>query len=163
MATRIAINGFGRIGRLVLRALIEADRDDVEVVSVNSPGASEVMAHLLEFDSTHGHFDHTITYGEDWMDVGKGKMSITHERDPAVLPHGALDVDVVLECSGKFNSRDKSSAHLSAGAKKVLISAPASAADLTVVYGVNHDQLKRDHLVVSNASCTTNCLPRWPK
>ena len=163
MATRIAINGFGRIGRLVLRSLIESVRDDVEVVSVNSPGASDVMAHLLEFDSTHGHFDHKITFGENWMDAGKGKMTITHERDPALLPHGAHDIDIVLECSGKFNSRDKSSAHLSAGAKKVLISAPAKAADFTVVYGVNHDKLRDEHIIVSNASCTTNCLAPMAK
>ena len=101
MTTRIAINGFGRIGRLVLRSLIEADRNDVEVVSINSPGATAVMAHLLEFDSTHGHFDHPITFGDDWMDVGKGKLTITHEQDPSVLPHGAMDVDVVLECKMK--------------------------------------------------------------
>ena len=124
MTTRIAINGFGRIGRLVLRSLIEMDRDDVVVVAVNSPGATAVMAHLLKFDTTHGHFDNPITFGEDWMDVGKGKIAITHERDPAALPHGAMDVDIVLECSGRFNSRDKASTHLSAGAKKVLVSAP---------------------------------------
>ena len=121
MTTRIAINGFGRIGRLVLRSLIEADRNDVEVVSINSPGATAVMGHLLEFDSTHGHFDHPITFGDDWMDVGKGKLMITHERDPSVLPHSEMDIDVVLECSGKFNSREKASNHLSAGAKKVLV------------------------------------------
>ena len=163
MRTRIAINGFGRIGRLVLRALIEEQRNDVEVVSVNSPGAIGVMAHLLEFDSTHGHFDHIIKSGEDWMDVGQGKMTITHERNPNVLPHKALDIDIVLECSGKFNSREKASAHLSAGAKKVLISAPASASDFTVVYGVNHNKLRDEHLVVSNASCTTNCLAPMAK
>ncbi|MGB1528385.1 MAG: type I glyceraldehyde-3-phosphate dehydrogenase [Candidatus Puniceispirillaceae bacterium] len=163
MTTRIAINGFGRIGRLVLRSLIEAGRNDVEVVSINSPGATAVMAHLLEFDSTHGHFEHPITFGDDWMDVGKGKLTITHERDPSVLPHAAMDVDIVLECSGRFNSRDKASSHLSAGAKKVLVSAPAFAADFTVVYGVNHDKLRDEHLVVSNASCTTNCLAPMAK
>ena len=126
MKTRVAINGFGRIGRLVLRALIEQKRDDIEVVLLNSPGATDVMAHLLEFDSTHGKFASPIVFEQDWMDVGRGKISVTHERDPALLPHGALDVDVVLECSGHFNSREKASAHLSAGAKKVLISAPAS-------------------------------------
>ena len=118
MKTRIAINGFGRIGRLVLRSLIEADRDDVEVVSINSPGATDVMAHLLKFDSTHGHLAHPITFGDDWMDVGKGKLLITHERNPSVLHHGAMDIDIVLECSGKFNSREKASTHLTAGAKK---------------------------------------------
>ena len=163
MTTRIAINGFGRIGRLVLRSLIEADRDDVEIVAVNSPGATSVMAHLLEFDSTHGHFSRPITYGEDWMDAGKGKITITHERDPAALPHDTTNIDVVLECSGKFNSKDKAAAHLLAGAKKVLISAPASGADFTVVYGVNHDKLRDEHQVVSNASCTTNCLAPMAK
>ena len=163
MKTRVAINGFGRIGRLVLRALIEQKRDDIEVVLVNSPGATEVMAHLLEFDSTHGKFASPIVFEHDWMDVSSGKISVTHERDPASLPHAALDVDVVLECSGHFNSREKASAHLSAGAKKVLISAPASGADFTVVYGVNHGDMRGDHLVISNASCTTNCLAPMAK
>ena len=163
MKTRVAINGFGRIGRLVLRALIEQKRDDIEVVSLNSPGATDVMAHLLEFDSTHGKFASPIVFEQDWMDVGRGKISVTHERDPALLPYGALDVDVVLECSGHFNSREKASAHLSAGAKKVLISAPASGADFTVVYGVNHGHMRGDHLIISNASCTTNCLAPMAK
>ena len=158
MAVRLAINGFGRIGRLVLRAIIESDFPDIEIISINSPGATDVMAHLLEFDSTHGSLKQTTKYGEDWMDVGFGRIAITHERDPALLPHGAHDIDVVLECSGKFNSRDKASAHLKAGAKKVLVSAPASGADATVVFGVNHNKLTGNHLVVSNASCTTNCL-----
>ena len=163
MKTRVAINGFGRIGRLVLRALIEQKRDDIEVVLLNSPGATDVMAHLLEFDSTHGKFASPIVFEQDWMDVGRGKISVTHERDPTLLPHGALDVDVVLECSGHFNSREKASAHLSAGAKKVLISAPASGADFTVVYGVNHGHMRGDHLIISNASCTTNCLAPMAK
>lgn len=163
MKTRVAINGFGRIGRLVLRALIEQKRDDIEVVLLNSPGATDVMAHLLEFDSTHGKFASPIVFEQDWMDVGRGKISVTHERDPASLPHAALDVDVVLECSGHFNSREKASAHLSAGAKKVLISAPASGADFTVVYGVNHGHMRGDHLIISNASCTTNCLAPMAK
>ena len=158
MAVRLAINGFGRIGRLVLRAIIESDFPDIEIISINSPGATDVMAHLLQFDSTHGSLKQTTKYGEDWMDVGFGRIAITHERDPALLPHGAHDIDVVLECSGKFNSRDKASAHLKAGAKKVLVSAPASGADATVVFGVNHNKLTGNHLVVSNASCTTNCL-----
>ena len=163
MKTRVAINGFGRIGRLVLRALIEQKRDNIEVVLLNSPGATDVMAHLLEFDSTHGKFASPIVFEQDWMDVGRGKISVTHERDPALLPHDALDVDVVLECSGHFNSREKASAHLSAGAKKVLISAPASGADFTVVYGVNHGQMRGEHLIISNASCTTNCLAPMAK
>ena len=163
MKTRVAINGFGRIGRLVLRALVEQKRDDIEVVLLNSPGATEVMAHLLEFDSTHGKFSSPISFGNDWMDVGSGKISVSHERDPALLAHSALNVDVVLECSGHFNSREKSSAHLTAGAKKVLISAPASNADFTVVYGVNHQHMQSDHLIISNASCTTNCLAPMAK
>ncbi len=163
MKTRIAINGFGRIGRLVLRALAEQQRDDIEVVLLNSPGATEIMAHLLRFDSTHGQFKNEIKQGDDWMDIGLGRMTVTHERDPTLLPHGALDVDIVLECSGRFNSREKASSHLSAGAKKVLTSAPATAADFTVVYGVNHDKMRAEHKIVSNASCTTNCLAPMAK
>ncbi|MGB1182118.1 MAG: type I glyceraldehyde-3-phosphate dehydrogenase [Candidatus Puniceispirillaceae bacterium] len=163
MKTRVAINGFGRIGRLVLRAFIEQQRQDMEVVLLNSPGATEVMAHLLEFDSTHGKFAHSITFDKDWIDIGTGQIKVTHERDPAKLPHAELDVDVVLECSGHFNSREKSSAHLAAGAKKVLVSAPASGADFTVVYGVNHEHMRPEHQIVSNASCTTNCLAPMAK
>ncbi|MGB1894307.1 MAG: type I glyceraldehyde-3-phosphate dehydrogenase [Candidatus Puniceispirillaceae bacterium] len=163
MKTRVAINGFGRIGRLVLRAFIEQQRQDMEVVLLNSPGATEVMAHLLEFDSTHGKFAHPITFDKDWIDIGTGQIKVTHERDPAKLPHAELDVDVVLECSGHFNSREKSSAHLAAGAKKVLVSAPASGVDFTVVYGVNHEHMRPEHQIVSNASCTTNCLAPMAK
>ncbi len=163
MKTRVAINGFGRIGRLVLRAFIEQQRQDMEIVLLNSPGATEVMAHLLEFDSTHGRFAHPITFDENWIDVGTGQIKVTHERDPAKLPHAELNVDVVLECSGHFNSREKSSAHLAAGAKKVLVSAPASNADFTVVYGVNHQYMRPEHNIVSNASCTTNCLAPMAK
>ena len=163
MKTRVAINGFGRIGRLVLRAFVEQQRQDMEVVLLNSPGATEVMAHLLEFDSTHGKFSHPITFDEDWIDVGGGRIKVTHERDPANLPHAELDVDVVLECSGHFNSREKSAAHVAAGAKKVLVSAPASNADFTVVYGVNHEHMRAEHQIVSNASCTTNCLAPMAK
>lgn len=163
MKTRVAINGFGRIGRLVLRAFIEQQRQDMEVVLLNSPGATEVMAHLLEFDSTHGKFSHPISFDKDWIDFGTGQIKVTHERDPAKLPHAELDVDVVLECSGHFNSREKSSAHLAAGAKKVLVSAPAAGADFTVVYGVNHEHMHPEHQIVSNASCTTNCLAPMAK
>ena len=163
MKTRVAINGFGRIGRLVLRAFIEQQRQDMEVVLLNSPGATEVMAHLLEFDSTHGKFSHPITFDENWIDVGTGQIKVTHERDPANLPHAELDVDVVLECSGHFNSREKAAAHVAAGAKKVLVSAPASTADFTVVYGVNHELMRAEHQIVSNASCTTNCLAPMAK
>ncbi len=164
MTTRIAINGFGRIGRLVLRAVAENNHDDIEVVSINSPGSADVMAHLLEFDSTHGKFKNSITLSDETLDIGIGApIKLTHERNPENLPHAELGVDIVLECSGKFNSRDKSATHLDAGAKKVLISAPASGADHTVVYGVNHDKMTADHLIVSNASCTTNCLAPMAK
>ena len=163
MKTRVAINGFGRIGRLVLRAFVEQQRQDMEVVLLNSPGTTEVMAHLLEFDSTHGKFSHPITFDEDWIDVGGDRIKVTHERDPANLPHAELDVDVVLECSGHFNSREKSAAHVAAGAKKVLVSAPASNADFTVVYGVNHEHIRAEHQILSNASCTTNCLATMAK
>ena len=164
MTTRIAINGFGRIGRLVLRAVVENNHDDIEVVSINSPGSADVMAHLLEFDSTHGKFKNSITLSDEMLDIGIGApIKLTHERNPENLPHAKLGVDIVLECSGKFNSRDKSATHLDAGAKKVLISAPASGADHTVVYGVNHYKMTADHLIVSNASCTTNCLAPMAK
>ena len=164
MTTRIAINGFGRIGRLVLRALAENGHDDIEIVSINSPGSADIMAHLLEFDSTHGKFKGDIRLDGETLDIGTGAaITLTHERNPQDLPHAELGIDVVLECSGKFNSRDKASAHLDAGAKKVLISAPASGADHTVVYGVNHEQMTADHLIVSNASCTTNCLAPMAK
>lgn len=164
MTTRIAINGFGRIGRLVLRALAENGHDDIEIVSINSPGSADIMAHLLEFDSTHGKFKGDIRLDGETLDLGTGAaIRLTHERNPQDLPHAELGIDVVLECSGKFNSRDKASAHLDAGAKKVLISAPASGADHTVVYGVNHEQMTADHLIVSNASCTTNCLAPMAK
>jgi len=164
MTTRIAINGFGRIGRLVLRALAENGHDEIEIVSINSPGSADIMAHLLEFDSTHGKFKGDIRLDGETLDLGTGAaIRLTHERNPLDLPHAELGIDVVLECSGKFNSRDKASAHLDAGAKKVLISAPASGADHTVVYGVNHEQMTADHLIVSNASCTTNCLAPMAK
>ena len=164
MTTRSAINGFGRIGRLVLRALAENGHDDIEIVSINSPGSADIMAHLLEFDSTHGKFKGDIRLDGETLDIGTGAaITLTHERNPQDLPHAELGIDVVLECSGKFNSRDKASAHLDAGAKKVLISAPASGADHTVVYGVNHEQMTADHLIVSNASCTTNCLAPMAK
>ena len=158
MAVRVAINGFGRIGRLVLRAAIEAGRDDIEFVGINDLGSVEDNAHLLRYDTVHGRFPNEVTTGEDWMDVGRGKMKVTSERDPSKLPWAELGVDVALECTGIFASKEKASAHLTAGAKRVLVSAPCSEADLTVVYGVNHDQLDASHTVISNASCTTNCL-----
>ncbi|MEQ8395436.1 type I glyceraldehyde-3-phosphate dehydrogenase [Thalassobaculum sp.] len=158
MATKIAINGFGRIGRLVLRALHESKRDDLQVVSINDLGPVETNAHLLRYDSVHGRFSGEVTTGEDWMDIGRGKIKVTAERDPAKLPHAELGVDIALECTGLFTAREKAALHLEAGAKRVLISAPATGADLTVVYGVNHDKIEKGHTVISNASCTTNCL-----
>jgi glyceraldehyde 3-phosphate dehydrogenase len=158
MTVKIAINGFGRIGRLVLRALHESGRRDVEIVAINDLGPVRTNAHLLKYDSVHGTLAASIATGDDWMDLGNGRIKVTAERDPSRLPWGALGVDVVAECTGIFTSRDKAAAHLAAGAKRVLVSAPADGADLTVVYGVNHDQLTAEHKVVSNASCTTNCL-----
>ena len=158
MAVRVAINGFGRIGRNVLRAIIESGRTDIEVVAINDLGPVETNAHLLRFDSVHGRFPGTVTVSGDTIDVGRGPIKVTAVRDPAQLPHKELGVDIALECTGIFTSRDKAAAHLAAGAKRVLVSAPADNADLTVVFGVNHQKLTKDHLVVSNASCTTNCL-----
>jgi glyceraldehyde 3-phosphate dehydrogenase len=158
MAIKVAINGFGRIGRLVLRAAYEAGRDDIEFVGINDLGSVEANAHLLKYDTVHGIFPGDVSAGEDWIDLGKGKIKVTAERDPKKLPWGALGVDVAMECTGIFVTREAAAMHLEAGAKRVLISAPASGVDLTVVYGVNHDQLTKEHTVVSNASCTTNCL-----
>ena len=158
MAVRAAINGFGRIGRLVLRGIIESGRDDLEVVAINDLGPPETNAHLLRYDSVHGRFPHEVRVEGDTIDAGRGAMKVTAIRNPAELPWKDLGVDVVLECTGVFTSKDKASAHLQAGAKRVLISAPADGVDLTVVYGVNHDKLTKDHVVISNASCTTNCL-----
>ncbi len=158
MATKIAINGFGRIGRLVLRALYESKRDDLQVVAINDLGPVETNAHLFRYDSVHGRFPGEVTSGEDWMDIGRGRIKVTAERDPAKLPHADLGVDIAFECTGIFTARDKAALHLQAGAKRVLISAPATGADLTVVYGVNHDKIGKEHEVISNASCTTNCL-----
>ena len=158
MAVKVAINGFGRIGRNVLRAIVESGRTDIEVVAINDLGPVETNAHLLRFDSVHGRFPHTVTVKGDTIDAGRGPIKVTAIKNPAELPHKAMGVDIALECTGIFTSRDKAKLHLDAGAKRVIISAPADGADLTVVYGVNHDKLTKDHLVVSNASCTTNCL-----
>ena len=158
MAIRVAINGFGRIGRLVLRAIVELGRRDIEVVAVNDLGPVETNAHLLRYDSVHGRFPAQVSVDGEFMIAAGHKMKVTAIKNPAELPHKELDVDIALECTGIFTSKDKASAHLAAGAKRVLVSAPCDSADLTVVYGVNHDKLTRDHLVVSNASCTTNCL-----
>ncbi|MEA2782135.1 MAG: hypothetical protein QOK29_3679 [Rhodospirillaceae bacterium] len=158
MPVRVAINGFGRIGRLVLRAIVESGRDDIEVVAINDLGPVETNAHLLRYDSVHGRFPGEVKTKENGIDAGRGWMVVTAERDPAKLPWAKLGVDVALECTGLFTDREKAKAHLTAGAKRVLISAPATGADLTVVYGVNHNKLKKNHSIVSNASCTTNCL-----
>jgi glyceraldehyde 3-phosphate dehydrogenase len=158
MTLRVAINGFGRIGRNVLRAIAETSRKDIQVVAINDLGPVETNAHLLRFDSVHGRFPGTVTVAGDTIDVGAGPIKVTAIKNPAELPHKDLGVDIALECTGIFTSRDKAKLHLDAGAKRVLVSAPADNADLTVVYGVNHDKLTKDHLVVSNASCTTNCL-----
>jgi glyceraldehyde 3-phosphate dehydrogenase len=158
MAVRVAINGFGRIGRNILRAIYESGRKDIEVVAINDLGPVETNAHLLRFDSVHGRFPHDVSVDGDAISIGGGKIKVTAVKDPAQLPHKDLGVDIALECTGIFTARDMAAAHLTAGAKRVLISAPADGADLTVVFGVNHDKLTKDHLVVSNASCTTNCL-----
>ncbi len=158
MAVRVAINGFGRIGRNVLRAIAESGRKDIEVVAINDLGPVETNAHLLRYDSIHGRFPGTVRVEGDTIDVGTGPIKVTAIRNPAELPHRDLGIEVALECTGIFTSKDKASAHLEAGAKRVLVSAPGDKADLTVVFGVNHDKLTREHLVVSNASCTTNCL-----
>ena len=156
MAVKVAINGFGRIGRNILRAIIESGRTDIEVVAINDLGPVETNAHLLRFDSVHGRFPATVTTGEDWIDVGRGPMKVTALKNPADLPWS--NVDVVLECTGIFTTKEKCLPHLENGSKRVLISAPGDGADKTIVYGVNHHTLTRDDIVVSNASCTTNCL-----
>jgi glyceraldehyde 3-phosphate dehydrogenase len=158
MTVRVAINGFGRIGRNVLRAIAEAGRGDIEVVGINDLGPVETNAHLLRFDSVHGRFPGTVTVKGDTISVGNGAIKVTAERDPSKLPWKDLGVDIAMECTGLFTAKDKASTHLTAGAKRVLVSAPAEGADLTVVYGVNHQKLSKDHKVVSNGSCTTNCL-----
>jgi glyceraldehyde 3-phosphate dehydrogenase len=156
MTVKVAINGFGRIGRNVLRAIIESGRTDIEVVAINDLGPVETNAHLMRFDSVHGRFPGTVTTTADSIDVGRGPMLVTAIKNPADLPWG--HVDIVMECTGIFTSKEKCLPHLENGAKRVLISAPGDGADKTIVYGVNHHTLTRDDLVVSNASCTTNCL-----
>jgi glyceraldehyde 3-phosphate dehydrogenase len=158
MTVKVAINGFGRIGRLVLRAIIESGRKDIEVLGLNDLGPVETNAHLFRYDTVHGRFPGEVKTKADQMDVGRGFMKVTAERDPSKLPWKDLGVDIALECTGLFTAKDKASAHIAAGAKRVLISAPGTDSDLTVVYGVNHQKLEKSHTVVSNASCTTNCL-----
>ena len=158
MAVRVAINGFGRIGRNVLRSILEHGRSDIEVVAINDLGPVETNAHLLKYDSVHGTLPMDVSVEGDTIKVGSQSFKVTAIRDPKELPHGENNVDIAMECTGIFADKAKASAHLEAGAKRVLVSAPASGADKTIVYGVNHDTLTRDDLVVSNASCTTNCL-----
>ena len=158
MAVRVAINGFGRTGRMAVRAAHEAKCEDIEVVAINDLGPVATNAHLLKYDSVHGRFPGEITAGDNWMDIGRGKIAVTAERDPAKLPWRNLGVDVVLECTGNFTNRAAAAKHLEAGAKRVIVSAPAEGADMTVVMGVNHQELTPEHKVISNASCTTNCL-----
>ncbi len=158
MRIRVAINGFGRIGRNVVRAIHESGRKDIDVVAVNDLGPVETNAHLLRYDSVHGRFPHEVTVSGDTIAIGSEKFKVTAIKDPALLPWKDLGIDIALECTGLFTAKDKASAHISAGAKRVLISAPGENSDLTVVYGVNHDKLTKDHIIVSNASCTTNCL-----
>jgi len=158
MSVRVGINGFGRIGRNVLRAIAEAGRTDIEVVGINDLAPVETNAHLLRFDSVHGRFPGEVTVKGDAISIGNGLIKVTAIKEPATLPWKDLGVDIALECTGIFTSKDKAAAHLAAGAKRVIVSAPADGVDLTVVYGVNHDKLAPDHKVVSTASCTTNCL-----
>ena len=158
MAVKVAINGFGRIGRNVLRAIIESGRTDIEVVAINDLASPEANARLLARDSVHGAFPGTVSVDDDAIVVNGKRIAVTAERDPAKLPHAAMGVDIALECTGFFTDAAKAGAHITAGAKKVLISAPGKNVDLTVVYGVNHDKLEASHNIVSNASCTTNCL-----
>src|SRR3712207_700376 len=158
MTVKVAINGFGRIGRNILRGIVESGRTDIEVVAINDLGPVETNAHLLRFDSVHGRFPSDVQVDGDSIVVDGHKIRVTAIKNPAELPHRELNVDIAMECTGIFTAKDKAKAHLEAGAKRVLVSAPADGADLTVVYGVNHDKLSKEHTVVSNASCTTNCL-----
>lgn len=158
MAVRVAINGFGRIGRNIVRAIVESGRKDIEVVAANDLGPVATNAHLLRYDSVHGRFPHEVKIDGDHIIAGSQRFKMTAIKDPTTLPWKDLNVDIALECTGIFTARDKAAAHLTAGAKRVIVSAPADGADLTVVYGVNHDKLTKDHVVISNASCTTNCL-----
>ena len=158
MVTKVAINGFGRIGRLALRAIVESKRRDIEVVAINDLGTPDFNAHLLQYDSIHGQFPYKVRASKNSINVGSKAIKIFSERNPEDLPWGKLNIDVVMECTGIFTDKAKASLHINAGAKKVLISAPSKDADITVVYGVNHKKIKKNHTVISNASCTTNCL-----
>jgi glyceraldehyde 3-phosphate dehydrogenase len=158
MAVRVAINGFGRIGRLVLRSLAEHKRKDIQVVAINDLGSIDANAHLFRYDSVHGPFPGKVAIKGDTMNVGFGVMKVLSERDPTKLPWKSLGIDIVMDCTGIYTKRDKAAVHLDSGAKRVLVSAPCDEADATIVYGINHGVLKKQHRVVSNGSCTTNCL-----
>ena len=158
MAIKLAINGFGRIGRLVLRAIIESNRKDVKVIAINDLGTPDSNAHLLQYDSVHGILPQKVRATKSTINAGKGPIKIFSERNPEDLPWKELNIDIVMECTGIFTSKEKAQLHLNAGAKKVLISAPSNDADITVVYGVNHNKIRKSHKIISNASCTTNCL-----
>jgi len=158
VSIKIAINGLGRIGRCVIRALVELDVKDIEIVALNGPASTETHAHLLQYDSVHGTFRNTVKADGDTLDFGRGKVPVLHERDATKLDWKKYGVDIVLECTGKFNKREEAAVHLKQGARKVLISAPSPDADATIVYGVNNAALKKEHTVVSVGSCTTNCL-----
>ncbi len=158
MAIRIAINGFGRIGRNILRAIIDEGHPELHVVAINDTGSLEVNSHLMRYDSVHGKFGGTVIETKDTIDVGQGPIRFTGQRDPRLLPWNELDIDIVMECTGRFTDRDSAQWHLDAGARRVLISAPGKQADITAVYGVNHDQITSGHKIISNGSCTTNCL-----
>ncbi len=158
MAVRVAINGFGRIGRLVLRSILEHKRTDIQVVAVNDLGPVETNVHLLKYDSVHGPLNMDVKVEGDQVTVGNQSFKVTAIKNPAELPHKDMNVDIAFECTGIFTAKDKAALHLQAGAKRVLISAPGENSDLTVVYGVNHQKLTKEHMIVSNASCTTNCL-----
>src|SRR5215471_1523973 len=161
MTVRVGINGFGRIGRLVLRALHETRCEDVEIVAINDLGPVATNAHLLKYDSVHGRLPAEITAGDTWIDIGRGKIAVSAERDPAQLPWRSLGIDVALECTGNFTKRETAAKHIEAGAKRVLVSAPVDGADLTVVMGVNHDQLTADHKVISTRRARRTASRRW--
>lgn len=158
MTLNIAINGFGRIGRMVTRALLESGRSDMVITAVNDLGAAKDNAHLFKYDSIHGTYPRPVAVTPDGFDLGAGTIKVFAEKDPSKLPWGALNIDIVMECSGVFTAREKAAVHLTAGAKRVMVSAPSDGADATIVYGVNHNTLAEKHLVISNGSCTTNCL-----
>jgi glyceraldehyde 3-phosphate dehydrogenase len=158
MTVRVAVNGFGRIGRNIVRAIYESGRQDIDVVAVNDLGPVETNAHLLRFDSVHGRFPREVVVDGDSISLGREKFKVTAIKDPSQLPWKELGVDIALECTGIFTARDKAAAHIDAGARRVIVSAPAEGADLTVCYGINHDKLSSEHVIISNASCTTNCL-----